>query len=110
MAELPSQWLHSEDELYDKLRGPAQNMEILATSFSDEKFDGTNRHEPILMTIKYGKGKIFHTVMGHNRKALSCVGFMTTFIRGCEWAADKKVTFDVPVDFPKEKVISTRTY
>jgi len=110
MAGLPSKWLHAEDELYDKLRGPAINMEILATSYSDEKYEGTNRHEPIIMTIKYGEGKVFHTVMGHSRQALSCVGFMTTFIRGCEWAADRKVTFEIPGDFPRENSISTRSY
>lgn len=110
MKNIPAKWLHKEDELYDMLRGPAQNMEILATAYSSEKYKGTQRHEPILMTITYGDGRIFHTVMGHHKTALSCVGFMTTFIRGCQWAAKKKVSFEVPDDFPRENATSMRTY
>ena len=110
MKGLPARWLHTEDELYDQLRGPATNMEILATAYSDEKYDGTKRHEPILMTIRYGDGRIFHTVLGHDKVALSCTGFMTTFVRGCEWAAKTKVTYALPEDFPDEKSSKTRTY
>ncbi|MCK5370185.1 MAG: ThuA domain-containing protein [Cyclobacteriaceae bacterium] len=110
MKDIPVKWLHTEDELYAMLRGPAMNMEILATAYSDEKYDGTQRHEPILMTIKYGKGRVFHTVMGHHQLALSCVGFMTTFIRGCQWAAKKEVSFEVPEDFPSENATESRTY
>jgi uncharacterized protein len=110
MKDIPPRWLHTEDELYDRLRGPAANMTILATAFSSEKYDGTERNEPILITVKYGGGRIFHTVMGHDKNALSCVGFMTTFIRGCEWAAKKKVTFQVPEDFPTEYETSKRDY
>ena len=32
---LPARWLHGNDELYSQLRGPAKNMEILATAFAD---------------------------------------------------------------------------
>ncbi len=110
MKDLPSTWLHAEDELYDQLRGPGKNMEILATAYSDEKYEGTKRNEPILMTINYEKGKIFHSALGHSKQALSCVGFMTTFIRGCQWAAGKKVTFEIPEDFPTQNSTSTRTY
>ena len=52
------------------------------------------------MVVKYGKGRVFHTVMGHDAAALSCVGFMTTFQRGTEWAATGKVTQKVPSNFP----------
>lgn len=110
MKNIPAKWLHTEDELYDRLRGPANNMTILATSYSSEEFEGSMRHEPILMTIEHGEGHIFHTTMGHHKQALSCVGFMTTFIRGCQWAANKQVTFEVPDDFPGIEDTSTRTY
>lgn len=54
----------------------------------------------MLMTISNGKGRIFHTTLGHDLKAMSCVGFITTFQRGAEWAASGKVTQKVPADFP----------
>lgn len=97
---LPKAWMHSQDELYDFLRGPGENMKILATSFADPKHGGSGRHEPMLMVLEYGKGKVFHTPMGHGNISHECVGYKTVFIRGCEWAATGQVTTKVPSDFP----------
>ena len=110
MKGIPKKWLHAEDELYDMLRGPALNMDILATAFSSGEKGGTNRQEPVIFTITYGKGRIFHTVLGHDRLALSCVGLTTTLIRGCQWVAKAEVDFPIPPDFPREDAISIRTY
>ena len=107
---LPSEFLHSKDELYQQLRGPAQNMKILATSFAAPKFRGTNRHEPMLMTIDYGKGRVFHTPLGHADYSCECVGFITVFQRGTEWAATGKVTIAVPPDFPTADKTSVRKF
>ncbi|MGD9634112.1 MAG: ThuA domain-containing protein [Pirellulales bacterium] len=97
---LPSEWLHAQDELYDTLRGPAKDIHILATAYSDPQYDGTGKHEPMLMTLPYGRGRVFHTVLGHADYSMKCVGFVTTFLRGTEWAATGEVTFDVPENFP----------
>ena len=105
---LPEVWMHVGDELYAGLRGPGENMTVLATAYSDQANRGTGRNEAILMTIAYGKGRVFHTVMGHDLAALSCVGFITTYQRGAEWAATGKVTQKVPADFPTADQISTR--
>ncbi len=87
---LPSEFLQAKEELYDRLRGPGENMTILATAFAK---GGSERHEPVLMTITYGKGRIFHTVMGHDAKSMLGVAFQETLIRGTEWAATGEVTF-----------------
>jgi len=97
--------MHAKDELYSLLRGPAKNLHILATAYSDPKQSGTGRNEPVLFTVKYGKGRIFHTVLGHTGgetppPAMECVGFIVTFQRGAEWAAIGEVTQKVPGDFP----------
>ena len=102
---LPARWLHGTDELYSLLRGPAKNMQILATAFADSSAGGgTMRDEPMLMTITYGKGRIFHTTMGHADEgggpSMQCVGFITTLQRGAEWAVTGDVTQKVPWDFP----------
>jgi len=97
---MPELWMHSKDELYDKLRGPAENMEVLATAYSDPNNKGTGRHEPALMTLTYGKGRIFHNIMGHADYSVNCVGFITTMLRGTEWAATGKVTQEIPENFP----------
>jgi uncharacterized protein len=108
MKGLPRVWMHAGDELYARLRGPAENMTVLATAHSDPNNNGTGREEPILMTLRYGKGRIFHTTMGHDIAALSCVGFITTLQRGVEWAATGSVTQRVPATFPSAETVSYR--
>ncbi len=108
MKGLPAAWLHVGDELYSKMRGPGKNMTVLATAYSDPSNKGTGHDEPILMVLSYGKGRIFHTLMGHDVVALNCVGFITTLQRGTEWAATGKVTQKVPADFPTADKTSTR--
>lgn len=108
---LPRVWMHARDELYDQLRGPAENMSVLATAFADPRHGGTGRHEPMIMTIDYGQGRIFHTPMGHADYSFECVGFMTVLLRGTEWAATGQVTLDdMPADFPLPEQPRQRTF
>lgn len=109
---LPAKWMHTKDELYGLLRGPASNMTILATAYSEPSTGGSGWNEPMLMVLHWGKGRIFHTTMGHARPegkvAMEGVGFITTFQRGTEWAATGKVTIPVPKDFPTAEKSSVR--
>ena len=103
---MPTEWLHAKDELYDKLRGPAKNMQILATAESTV----TGRNEPMIFTISYGKGRVFHTPMGHAEYSVECVGFISTLQRGTEWAATGKVSIPIPADFPTAEKTSSRPF
>lgn len=108
MVGLPKQWLHATDELYDFMRGPAKNAVTLASAFADTKFGGSGENEAQLIAITYGKGRVFHTMLGHGPDAMKCVGYIVTLQRGTEWAATGKVTQKVPADFPKADKVSLR--
>lgn len=112
MRGLPSRWMHAKDELYDRLRGPAQNVTVLASAMSTLETKGSGEHEPLLMTIAFGKGRVFHTALGHNNgpdiTSQKCVGFIATFQRGVEWAATGQVTQVVPSDFPTADQVRIR--
>ena len=92
MKGLPQRWLHAEDELYDRLRGPAKNVSVLAAAKASEEKGGSGEVEPLLMTIDYGTGRVFHTTLGHNTVSMACLGFQETLKRGAEWAATGEVT------------------
>jgi type 1 glutamine amidotransferase len=105
---LPEVWMHTADELYSRLRGPGLNMTVLSTAFSDPANSGSGHDEAMLMTIRYGRGRIFHTTLGHDLEAMRCVGFRTTPQRGTEWAATGKVKQAVPKNFPTADAESSR--
>jgi uncharacterized protein len=97
---MPKEWMHAQDELYHGMRGPAQHVTLLATAFDDKAQKGTGEHEPMIWTVTYGNGRVFHTPMGHDMTGMRCIGFITTVQRGTEWAATGKVSIPIPADFP----------
>lgn len=105
---LPVTWMHNKDELYDRMRGPAENMEVLASAYSSKDQNGSGRDEPMMMVIHYGKGRIFHTTLGHANESQQCVGFITFLQRGAEWVTTGRVTQKKPKDFPGPDKISIR--
>lgn len=112
MKGLPKKWMHAKDELYDRLRGPAQDITVLASANASKETGGSGEEEPLLMVRNFGKGRVFHQALGHNNgadiTAQRCVGFIVTLQRGTEWAATGKVTQAVPKDFPTESAVSLR--
>ncbi len=107
---MPEVWMTTKDECYAKLRGPAENMTILATGKDMSGKAPTDRHEPILMVLDYGKGRVFHTTLGHDDYSCEGVGFIISFIRGVEWAATGKVTIPIPDDFPDAENSTSRKF
>ena len=103
---LPPVWMHPHDELYHGQRGPAEDMRILATAYSDPENGGSGRHELMLWWIPFGEGKVLTLLPGHlwpgqeDDRAMRCIGFRTLLRRGAEWLATGTVTFPVPENFP----------
>jgi uncharacterized protein len=88
MKDLPAKWMHTKDELYHDLRGPAENLTVIGSAMSEVK----HSEQPLLMALSFGKGRVFHTALGHHVEALNGLGFQITLARGTEWAATGKVT------------------
>lgn len=101
MKGMPERW-YQNDELYNFMRGPGKNMHVLATAHSKRPKNngGSGKHEPMLFTVKYGKGNIFHTTLGHNVLSMRDKGFMVTYARGAEWVATGDVTIPMPDTMP----------
>ncbi len=114
MNGLPAQWMHARDELYDRMRGPANIGTLMYTAFALEDKGGSGREEPLVFTVDYGKARIFHLMLGHvgetleDNPAMQCTGFQVLLLRGAEWAATGKVTQKVPADFPTATEVSYR--
>ena len=100
----------TSDELYHGL-APMHGVgyQVLATALSATDTGGSGKHEPMLLVSQYGRGRVFHQVLGHiwegdpegeNRGAslvaLENEGFQLTTLRGCEWAATGWVSIKSP--------------
>ncbi len=104
-AGMPVHWIHRLDELYHGQRGPAADLHILLSAWSDKDKGGTGRDEPIVWWVPVGKGKVLTNLMGHlgDTACLSCVGYQTVLLRSIEWLATGGCTTPIPADFPVEK-------
>jgi uncharacterized protein len=72
----------TQDELYTCLTGE-QPIEVVAQAKS--KVDG--KYYPMAFVSRYGKGRTFHCVLGHDAKALGNPPVQELYRRGCAWAA-----------------------
>ena len=110
---MPVEWLHPKDELYHAQRGPALNMNILATAFSSKESGGTGFDEPMVWWIPSGKGRIVTSLLGHVGRdqdpstwAMRGAGFQAIVTRGTDWAATGKVTIPLPTAMPTYDKVS----
>ena len=78
------QSFQTEDELYTCLVGDV-SVDVLATARS--KIDG--KEYPMAFAFDYGKGRVFHSLLGHDVKAICNADVAELFRRGCAWAAGR---------------------
>jgi uncharacterized protein len=100
---LPEKWTHAKDELYASLRGPVGDMHILVTAFAPKgpAKGQTGESEPVVWTNSFGKGRVFVSVLGHEKDETRYPDTALILLRGVEWAATGTATLPVPADFPK---------
>ena len=72
----------TDDELYFCLAGE-RPITVLATAHSKV----TGKDHPMAFVFDYGKGRVFHTPLGHDVKAFTLPGPAELIRRGCAWAA-----------------------
>lgn len=95
------------DELYHRLAYvPGADHRVLMSAFSDPTTGGSGRHEPMATAGAVGKGRIFHTPLGHvwtgvpaTRATWADPQLRLLVARGAEWAATGAVTLSpVPLN------------
>jgi type 1 glutamine amidotransferase len=88
------------DELYHRLvNAQGTKPRILATAFATTESGGTGQDEPMAFVLEFGKGRVFHTTLGHvwegqesTKPSISDPQFKILLARGAEWAATGQVT------------------
>jgi len=106
---LPKMWMHPQEQLSHGQRGPAKHLTVLSYAFSKD----TGDNEVMEWVVPFGKGRVYVTMLGHLWKnkpddAMRCIGFQTTLIRGCQWAATGKAPYPLSKDFPTESEMRLR--
>jgi uncharacterized protein len=89
----------ANDELYHRM-AHAPGTQVIATAYDDPANGGTGKHEPVMWTVAYGKGRAFHSTLGHDLGAMYQPGFLATFARAMEWAATGAVTLPARIEMP----------
>lgn len=76
----------ADDELYAKLQG-----DVPITVLVEADSDWSKKTEPLVFTLEYGKGRVFHEAFGHDGKAIRNPSVQKLIQRGSLWAATGKV-------------------
>lgn len=98
-AGMPDLRMHP-DELYHRLvHKPGADYRVLMSAYSDPATGGTGRFEPMATAAHFGRGRVFHTPLGHvwrnnvpSRATWADPQLRLLLARGAEWAATGAVT------------------
>lgn len=81
------------DELWIEARANKEFAILGSATDKKQKKEG-NKYQSAIFVKEEGKGRIFHTILGHDVEAMKSDGFKKLMVRGSEWAATGKVTFE----------------
>jgi len=83
----------TDDELYTCLTGNV-SVEVLASARSKV----TQQDHPMAFVHRYGAGRVFHTPLGHDERAIRSAGTSELIRRGCAWAAGREAVQPGKID------------
>jgi type 1 glutamine amidotransferase len=63
-----------------------ETPEVLATAQSKV----TGKQHPMAFVLEYGKGRVFHTSLGHDARAILGDGTAELIRRGCMWTVNRQ--------------------
>ncbi|MDR0521243.1 MAG: ThuA domain-containing protein [Planctomycetaceae bacterium] len=81
----------TQDELYHCFKPGSVPMTVLAEATSNQ--DG--KSYPMAFVLQYGKGRVFHTTLGHNAASVSPEGFVKLLIHAVLWLGKRSLLPDV---------------
>ncbi len=77
----------TKDELWRK-PGVQPGVQVLAEAYST----ATGHWEPTALATRFGEGRCFTLLLGHNTEYMRNPGFQTLLVRGVQWAAGRRPT------------------
>ncbi|HXI50164.1 MAG TPA: ThuA domain-containing protein, partial [Candidatus Saccharimonadales bacterium] len=86
--------------LSNKLRTADVALPGLAFRPKSEVLARSDHDEPLLLTAIRGKGRVFVTALGCDLAAMQEKAFITTFLRGAEWAGSGQVSLPPSLGLP----------
>ena len=95
----------SDFQIFDELWINAKQndrFQVLGSAINEEDLNKGYENQPAIFVSDYGKGRIFHTILGHDTKSMSNTGFQTLMLRGTEWAATSKVSLPIPKELQQK--------
>ncbi|MBN2562115.1 MAG: PmoA family protein [Phycisphaerae bacterium] len=87
------------DELWHQMKRQPE-IHVLCEAFSSGLSGGSRQYEPVVLLTRFGKGRCFHLVLGHDVETMQNVAWQTLMLRGTEWAATGQVTIPIPANWP----------
>jgi type 1 glutamine amidotransferase len=88
-----------KDELWHRTKFH-QDIHVIGSAYSSPEKKGTGENEPVVVTTRYGEGRGYYCVLGHNEATMKNKAWKTLILRGTEWAATGNVTIPAQEPWP----------
>jgi len=103
LAGLQDFWI--SDELWHaavQLEEPEEEQ-ILGWAHASAERGGSGEDEPVLLTTRFGTGRCFYLILGHDVHSMRNPAWQTLMLRGAEWAATGEVSIPAATPWPTSR-------